>query len=117
MEKVLSEFESILDSLEGVEELDGEELAFINTKWNLSVAHLREITAQNRSSSVKDGLALQQRLKDIIARTSSTTGHLIVHKSEVATQLFNETRRVGTMRQGGGYDVLARRPQLINRRA
>jgi hypothetical protein len=116
MEQILTELESILDSLSNPAQLEGGELSLLNSKWILSISRLKEVMGRDRSAMKAEVPKLRRRLEIILARMPEIQAQLINHKSEVADQLFSENRRVQAIRQGG-YGALVKRPQLIHQRA
>ncbi len=114
MEQILTSLESVLETLSSPSKLDGGDLSLLQTKWVLSISQLKDMTAAGFSVSDRNSPELRQRLESILARTPEVQTLLTDHKSEVANQLFTESRRVKAIRQGG-YGALTSRPQLIQK--
>ena len=116
MEQILTKLEGILNSLSDPARLEGGELALLNSKWNHSIAQLKDAMARGHATPKKELPRLRKRLENILARMPEVQALLINHKSDVADQLFSENRRVQAIRQGG-YGALVDRPQLMSQRA
>ncbi|MBF0455037.1 MAG: hypothetical protein HQL72_09535 [Magnetococcales bacterium] len=116
METILTNLESILDTLSSPTDLDGEALAFLNTRWVLSISELKDYMATGSERSDAEIPEHKRRLSELLIRLPEVQTLLNNHKSEIAGQLFSETRRVQAIRQGG-YGALSGRSQLIHQRA
>ena len=116
MERILTELESVIESLSNPADLDGEELSFLNEKWNLAISHLNEVIALNPHILGASEPDLRPRLEQVIASLPEVQELLLSHKSEVAAQLFLENRRIKAIKQGG-YGAFTGRHRLIHHRA
>jgi hypothetical protein len=116
MNQIISELEKTLDALSRPAKLEGDELSRLNINWVRAITRLKEVIAKKPATPRKDAPQLKKRLEKVLARLPEVQTLLANHKSEVADQLFMETRRVQAVRQGA-YSASKKRPQLLRQRA
>ncbi|MBF0357710.1 MAG: hypothetical protein HQL70_03820 [Magnetococcales bacterium] len=116
MHQIIAELEKILNALSRPDKLEGDELSRLNIKWVRAITRLKEVVAKKLETPREDAPMLRQRLEKVLARMPEIQTLLANHKSEVADQLFLETRRVQAVRQGA-YSASKKRTQILHHRA
>ena len=116
MRQILAELKSILDSLSDPTLLDGEEIAFLNARWILSLSQLKETTPKSHALSSGEKEEFKMLLTEMMARMPVVQSILTDQKSVVASQLYSENRRVKVIHQGG-YGASIGRNHLIRHMA
>ncbi|MBF0400424.1 MAG: hypothetical protein HQL90_06615 [Magnetococcales bacterium] len=99
MRAILSQLEAILDRLAQPERLSAEEVGFLLRDWDTAMACLEGFPESAAAAALAPGEKLYLRvwLQRILERLPVVQDLLVVHKSDLAKQLFSENRRLKSL--------------------
>ncbi len=101
MKVILSRLEAILDRLSHPHLLTAEEVGFLAREWDETMDLLERFPdgAAFRALSAGDKLFLRTWLQRLLRRLPTVLNRLVAQKSDIAQQLFSESRRLQAMNQ------------------
>lgn len=112
IQTLLSRLNSILDQLTCPDSLSGEDVGRLVAEWDMEMGRLEAYTNRfPEGVTPKDGT--REGIVHFVARIAEVQPILLLHKSEIADQLFSENRRVHALRRG--YGVMTQASRMIDR--
>ncbi|MBF0146012.1 MAG: hypothetical protein HQL84_04375 [Magnetococcales bacterium] len=94
--------ESILKRLEAPRELTPEELETLTRDWLAATARLDDLSEQEMRKAVAADPFLKPRLQRLVEQLPLISADLGAFKSEVASELMAQNRRLQSVRRGYG---------------